>query len=195
MDNINKAIQTCVSPILVKVSEKFNLNIKEVTAIWEEIGGFSSLQNLQKSQKTSSKMSLESKLIIKKNKWGNLEHLTTGFVFNSNKQVIGKQCSDGDVLSLGSNDLDTLGRWKFVLAPKNEVDDVEEDEEKSKKVKECEKPKKVKDCDEEDEKPKKVKDCEEDEKPKKKSSKKVEECEECEEDEKPKKSSKKVVRR
>tara|TARA_B100000131_G_scaffold304738_1_gene330053 strand:- start:1395 stop:2000 length:606 start_codon:yes stop_codon:yes gene_type:complete len=53
-------------------------------------------------------------IIISKNKYGNYEHTTTGFVFNySTKTVIGKQMDDGSVIQLTRSDIELCNKHKF----------------------------------------------------------------------------------
>ena len=52
-------------------------------------------------------------LAIRKNKFGNFEHVPTGLIFNTDKMVYGKQLADGTVLELTSIDIDTCNKYKF----------------------------------------------------------------------------------
>jgi len=52
-------------------------------------------------------------LAIRKNKFGNFEHVPTGLIFNTDKIVYGKQLADGTVLELTSIDIDTCNKYKF----------------------------------------------------------------------------------
>lgn len=52
-------------------------------------------------------------LAIRKNKFGNFEHVPTGLIFNTDKIVYGKQLVDGAVLELTSIDIDTCNKYKF----------------------------------------------------------------------------------
>lgn len=52
-------------------------------------------------------------LAIRKNKYGNFEHVPTGLIFNTDKMVYGKQLPDGTVLELTSIDIDTCNKYKF----------------------------------------------------------------------------------
>lgn len=52
-------------------------------------------------------------LAIRKNKFGNFEHVPTGLIFNTDKMVCGKQLPDGTVLELTSIDIDTCNKYKF----------------------------------------------------------------------------------
>lgn len=56
----------------------------------------------------------EKQLEIKVNSFKNFEHTETHFVFNKNKQVFGKQNSDGTVASLTKEDIETCKRYKFL---------------------------------------------------------------------------------
>lgn len=50
---------------------------------------------------------------IKKNKFGNFEHMETGIVFNKDKYVIGKQNSNGNVDNLTDKEIDLCKKFKF----------------------------------------------------------------------------------
>jgi len=72
---------------------------------------------------------------IKKNKFGNYEHLETSLVFDNNAQKIyGKQNSDGSILELTPEDIDLCNKYKFsYILPSNldkklNIDDVKVDE-------------------------------------------------------------------
>jgi hypothetical protein len=53
-------------------------------------------------------------IIVSRNKFGNYEHIPTGFVFNQNtKTVIGKQIDDGSVISLTKIDIESCNQHKF----------------------------------------------------------------------------------
>jgi hypothetical protein len=63
---------------------------------------------------------------IRKNKYGNLEHLETNFVFDENsKKVIGVQLDDGTIKSLSKNDLNICNKYNFNYeTPENLEDDI-----------------------------------------------------------------------
>lgn len=79
-------------------------------------------------------------LAIRRNKHGNFEHMQTGLVFNTDKQVYGKQLDSGEVSALTSEDIETCKKYKFLFKlPENlnvnkslddvKVDEIEEEEE------------------------------------------------------------------
>jgi len=79
-------------------------------------------------------------LAIRRNKHGNFEHMQTGLVFNTEKQVYGKQLDSGEVKALTSEDIETCKKYKFPFKlPDNlnvnkslddiKVDEIEEEEE------------------------------------------------------------------
>ena len=79
-------------------------------------------------------------LAIRRNKHGNFEHMQTGLVFNTEKQVYGKQLDSGEVKPLTSEDIETCKKYKFLFKlPENlnvnkslddiKVDEIEEEEE------------------------------------------------------------------
>jgi hypothetical protein len=79
-------------------------------------------------------------LAIRRNKHGNFEHMQTGLVFNTEKQVYGKQLESGEVKALTSEDIETCKKYKFPFKlPDNlnvnkslddiKVDEIEEEEE------------------------------------------------------------------
>lgn len=53
------------------------------------------------------------KIVIKKNKYDNMEHASSGLVFNKNKQVIGRQNEDGSIDDLTPDDIDQCNAFKF----------------------------------------------------------------------------------
>lgn len=55
-------------------------------------------------------------ILIKRNKYGNFEHLDTGFVFSSEtKKIIGKQQEDQIITSLSIQDMEQVYRYHFTL--------------------------------------------------------------------------------
>jgi hypothetical protein len=79
-----------------------------------------------------------SEISIRKNKYGNFEHMQTGLVFNTDKMVYGKQ-DESDVLQLTPEDIELCKKYKFnYKLPENlnvsknlddiKIDDVEEEE-------------------------------------------------------------------
>lgn len=52
-------------------------------------------------------------IIIYRNQFGHYEHQRTGFLFNSEKRVFGKQNEDGTISSLQSDDIMTCRQYKF----------------------------------------------------------------------------------
>lgn len=80
-----------------------------------------------------------SDIAIRKNKYGNFEHMQTGLVFNTDKMVYGKQNEDGSVTPLKPEDIELCKKYKFnYKLPENlnvsknlddiKIDDVEEEE-------------------------------------------------------------------
>jgi hypothetical protein len=88
-----------------------------------------------------SRIAEDSKIAIKKNKFGNFEHNSTGFLFNSSKKVYGRQKDDGSIIPLTKEDIDLCKSSKFpyevivkqeeeqVVIKVEEVEEVNEDEE------------------------------------------------------------------
>lgn len=79
-----------------------------------------------------------SDIAIRKNKYGNFEHMQTGLVFGLDKKVYGRQV-EGEVVPLTTDDIETCKRYKFLCKlPENlnvnkslddiKIDDVEQDE-------------------------------------------------------------------
>ena len=78
---------------------------------------------------------------IRKNKFGNYEHVDTSFIFNKHtKKVIGMQHSDGQIIELTHSDIDLCNKYKFSYnLPENlnkkstlddiQIDDLDSDEE------------------------------------------------------------------
>jgi hypothetical protein len=58
---------------------------------------------------------------IGRNKWNNYEHLETRFVFDPNdKTVYGRQCDDGSVVELVTDDIELCKKYKFAyVIPSN----------------------------------------------------------------------------
>ena len=72
---------------------------------------------------------------IRKNKFGNYEHVDTGLIFNKHtKKVIGKQHSDGQIIELSHSDIDLCNKYKFSynlpenLNKKSSLDDIQIDD-------------------------------------------------------------------
>ena len=72
---------------------------------------------------------------IRKNKFGNYEHVDTGLIFNKHtKKVIGKQHSDGQIVELSYSDIDLCNKYKFSynlpenLNKKSTLDDIQIDD-------------------------------------------------------------------
>ena len=72
---------------------------------------------------------------IRKNKFGNYEHVDTGLIFNKHtKKVIGKQHSDGQIVELSHSDIDLCNKYKFSynlpenLNKKSTLDDIQIDD-------------------------------------------------------------------
>ena len=57
-------------------------------------------------------------LVIKRNKYNNLEHEETGFIFtvkdNGDKEVIAKQNNDGSISNLTEKDIQMCKKWNFI---------------------------------------------------------------------------------
>ncbi len=74
-----------------------------------------------------------SDIAIRKNKYGNFEHMQSGLVFNSDKVVYGRQVDD-NVVPLTIDDIETCKRYKFIYKlPENlnvnkSLDDIKIDE-------------------------------------------------------------------
>ena len=79
-----------------------------------------------------------SDIAIRRNKYGNFEHMQTGLAFNTDKVVYGKQV-DGEVLPLTTEDIEQCKKYKFLYKlPENlnvnkslddiRIDDVEEED-------------------------------------------------------------------
>jgi hypothetical protein len=72
---------------------------------------------------------------IRKNKFGNYEHVESGLIFNKHtKKVIGKQQSDGQIIELSHSDIDLCNKYKFSynlpenLNKKSTLDDIQIDD-------------------------------------------------------------------
>ena len=72
---------------------------------------------------------------IRKNKFGNYEHVDSGLIFNKHtKKVIGKQHSDGQIIELSHSDIDLCNKYKFSynlpenLNKKSTLDDIQIDD-------------------------------------------------------------------
>lgn len=72
---------------------------------------------------------------IRKNKFGNYEHVDTGLIFNKHtKKVIGKQHSDGQIIELSHSEIDLCNKYKFSynlpenLNKKSSLDDIQIDD-------------------------------------------------------------------
>lgn len=72
---------------------------------------------------------------IRKNKFGNYEHVESGLIFNKHtKKVIGKQHSDGQIIELSHSDIDLCNKYKFSynlpenLNKKSNLDDIQIDD-------------------------------------------------------------------
>lgn len=52
-------------------------------------------------------------LAIRKNSYGNFEHIATHLVFNTDKMVYGKQSDDGSVIPLTVDDIELCKKYKF----------------------------------------------------------------------------------
>jgi hypothetical protein len=79
-------------------------------------------------------------LEIRKNKFGNFEHVETGLVFNGDKMVYGRQMEDGGVSELLPEDIEACKKYKFPYKlPENlsvnkslddvKVEDIDDEEE------------------------------------------------------------------
>jgi len=79
-----------------------------------------------------------SDIAIRRNNYGNFEHMQTGLVFNTDKLVYGRQV-EGEVLPLTTEDIEQCKKYKFMYKlPENlnvnkslddiKIDDVEEEE-------------------------------------------------------------------
>lgn len=78
-------------------------------------------------------------IIIKKNKWGNFEHLDTNLIFSNEKKVIGKQSEDGNITALSASDLDNVHKYYFELDAKikeNKVEIVTDSEQENLRIEE-----------------------------------------------------------
>jgi hypothetical protein len=80
-----------------------------------------------------------SDIAIRKNKYGNFEHMQTRLVFNTDKMVYGKQTDEPSILPLTAEDIEVCKRYKFnYKLPENlnvnkslddiKIDDMEEEE-------------------------------------------------------------------
>lgn len=72
---------------------------------------------------------------IRKNKFGNYEHVESGLIFNKHtKKVIGKQHSDGQIIELSHSDINLCNKYKFPynlpenLNKKSTLDDIQIDD-------------------------------------------------------------------
>jgi hypothetical protein len=62
-------------------------------------------------------------IILRKNRFNNYEHAETGFIFDKNKLVIGKQNDDGTVDNLTEEDIDRCNAYKFKLELPENLDE------------------------------------------------------------------------
>lgn len=66
---------------------------------------------------------------IKKNKFGNYEHFDSSLVFdNKTQKIYGKQSSDGTILKLTKEDLDTCNKYKFSYVLPDNLDEDDDEE-------------------------------------------------------------------
>jgi len=83
-------------------SEKYKIEVKKVTP---------------KFQKKSSVVSVVKKytpiINVRRNRWGNYEHVDTGLVFNQSHLIYSRQCKDGSMVNLTAEDIGTCKQYKF----------------------------------------------------------------------------------
>jgi hypothetical protein len=66
---------------------------------------------------------------IKKNKFGNYEHYDSSLVFdNKTQKIYGKQSSDGTILKLTKEDIDTCNKYKFSYVLPDNLDEDDDEE-------------------------------------------------------------------
>jgi hypothetical protein len=93
----------------------------------------------EESSVIKSIKSTVSDIAIRRNKYGNFEHMQTGLVFNTDKLVYGRQV-EGEVIPLTVEDIESCKKYKFAYKlPENlninkslddiKIDEVEEEEE------------------------------------------------------------------
>ena len=95
---------------LVELCKKYNLKITGKKSVL--------IERLNKRNKLGKLVQKSGNMVpviqIRKNSFGNYEHLDTGFVFSKVEQkVIGVQNKDGTIRSLVSEDLELCNKFKF----------------------------------------------------------------------------------
>lgn len=62
----------------------------------------------------------DNEIVIKKNKFGNYEHMATCLLFNEDKKVFGVQRENGEIAELTDDDIEACKQYKFAyVVPKN----------------------------------------------------------------------------
>lgn len=143
-DDISELAQNFVAGLSSKLAKKFKLSEDDVEAFLSETktsrakkGGKKSSAPPKKGVKAQAKNDKkDSKLVpqvenmkitLKRNKYMNFEHPETHFVFNENKEVIGKQVGE-NVEPLTVKDIQECGVRKFPYKMPILLRDDEEDE-------------------------------------------------------------------
>ena len=91
------------SPIVKKITKKEET--KRTIEKHEKIEEKSKILNILKNERPN--------INISRNAFHNLEHKETGFLFNTDKIVIGKQNENGNIDLITEKDIDTLNKWNF----------------------------------------------------------------------------------
>ena len=119
--NLNKLKKTD----LVALCKKYNLKTTgKKSVLIERINKRDKLGKLVQKGKPVSVIQ------IRKNTFGNYEHLETGFIFNKQEQkVIGVQNKDGTVQTLTKADLELCNKFKFTYDLPEILDEVNVEEE------------------------------------------------------------------
>jgi hypothetical protein len=73
---------------------------------------FNRLKNDSKNKSVIKKIA-STNISIKENKFGNHTHEETGFVFNKNKKVYGRENPDGTIVAISKDDIDICNKYKF----------------------------------------------------------------------------------
>jgi hypothetical protein len=126
---------------LIETLSSSSSTSKESSSSSSSSSSFTSSSSSKKSDEPSVIKALKSTvsdIAIRKNKYGNFEHMQTGLVFNTDKMVYGRQVGE-EVLSLTTEDIETCKKYKFIYKlPDNlnmnknlddiKIDDVEEED-------------------------------------------------------------------
>lgn len=123
-DSLNSIIMKYID----KVSMKFKVDKKDIVKCWNVTLTKEKTEKPKKEKKNNTSAKNEAvtklnesapKISIRKNAYGNFEHLETGFVFNKDTQkVFGRQ--EGDkIIGLTRSDIEKCKEMKFQFEMRN----------------------------------------------------------------------------